>query len=70
MRTRERRQNSLFTTLAYHLAYYYPVIAERITVALEEDPEVVERDPIQQFNRSNRQASPNTSRRRKSRSFW
>ena len=27
------------------------MIAERINVALEEDPELVERDPIQQFNR-------------------
>jgi len=42
---------SFFNTLAYHLAYRYPVIAERINVALEEDPELVERDPIQQFNR-------------------
>jgi hypothetical protein len=42
---------SLFTTLAYHLAYHYPVIAERINKVLEGDPEVVERDPIQQFDR-------------------
>jgi len=41
----------LFTTLAYHLAYHYPVIAERINKILEGDPEVAERDPIQQFNR-------------------
>jgi len=42
---------SFFNTLAYHLAYHYPMFAERINVALEEDPELVERDPIQQFNR-------------------
>jgi len=42
---------SFFNTLAYHLAYHHPVIAERINVTLEEDPELVERDPIQQFNR-------------------
>jgi len=41
---------SFFNTLAYHLAYHHPVIAERINVTLDEDPEVVERDPIQQFN--------------------
>jgi len=48
---KRKKAKSLFTTLAYHLAYYYPVIAERVKVALAEDPEVVERDPIQQFNR-------------------
>jgi len=41
---------SVFNTLAYHLAYHHPMIAEQINVTLEEDPEVVERDPIQQFN--------------------
>src|SRR5580693_2287132 len=42
---------SFFNTLAYHLAYHHPVIAERINVTLEEDPELLERDPLQQFNR-------------------
>ena len=42
---------SFFTTLAYHLFYHYPAIAERINVTLERDPAVVDRDPIQQFDR-------------------
>lgn len=41
----------LFTTLAYHLSYHYPAIAEQISTTLKADPEVAERDPIQQFDR-------------------
>ena len=42
---------SFFTTLAYQFSYHYPAIAERINMILEGDPEVVERDPIHQFDR-------------------
>ena len=66
---KRKTAKSVFTTLAYHLAYYYPVIAERITVTLEQDPEVAERDPIQQFNRLI--AKPlQTPVGGKTRSFW
>lgn len=41
---------SFSATLAYHLSRRYPVIAEQIRVTLEGDPEMLERDPIQQFD--------------------
>jgi hypothetical protein len=41
---------SFFTTLAYHLCRHDPAIAEQINMTLEGDPEIVERDPVQQFN--------------------
>jgi hypothetical protein len=42
---------SFFTTLAYQLSCHYPEIAKQINIALEEAPEVADRDPVYQFDR-------------------
>ena len=41
---------SFFTTIAYQLSCHYPKIAEQTNITLEEAPEVVERDPVHQFD--------------------
>jgi predicted AAA+ superfamily ATPase len=39
---------SFFSTLAYHLS---PALARRISMTVEEDPELTGRDPLKQFDR-------------------
>ena len=58
--SQEMRQ-SFFNPLAYHLACYHPLVDERIKVALEEDLELVKRNPIN--NPTAR--SPSADRRKK-----
>ena len=42
---------SFFPTLAYQLSYYHPALTERINAVIDEDPELIGRDPLKQFDR-------------------